>query len=582
VRVARHRTQPTKDHYVAINSSPVNQTRCHIRQVRWSFPALSCPYCDHLAPRTDHVLRVAIDIDLDLPVLLHVTVSRHRCPSCQRYFRAQPPFLRPDATYTNRVVQKAVQSVYRDGMAMRRVAERLARDFWVRPSEGSIRRWCREAPAIATYQTEYQPWVIHQFSGILCIDEAYQDDLALLLAVDPAQDGGGDRLVGYQLVTGAVRHGDIRTFLRHLKAIGVEPAEVVTDASALYPQILAEVWPTAAHQLCLFHETRRVTAAVQQVYRQVRATLPKPPHGRLGAGDPADMPLWRLALHGRPHKHIPAPDADNPVFQRYQARQDARVLAIAQVHALRHSGLSLRAVAKHAGLDRATVRKYIREPAPDLDQESAPLAGDGGAAPSLTVAPPPVPWTSWAQVRQVGEDVAACRFLLLRRPDHLTADEQGHLDRVLASPLGRDLHIARSFLEDWYGFWRDAQGQRRPHNDAQARYHAWQATAAYHTFPPLATVLTVMDESRFLKVSQFLRHPTWEATSNGAERAGRAFRHLQGPHFNLRSVTSIEQALAATTVLHLDTIKGSTVPPNRSTRGRPPQLQVIADQSVAA
>lgn len=183
---------------MAINPSPVNQTPCHIRQVRWSFPALPCPHCDHLAPRTDHVLRVAIDIDLDLPVLLHVTVSRHHCPSCQRYFRAQPPFLRPDATYTNRVVQKAVQSVYRDGMAMRRVAERLARDFWVRPSEGSIRRWCREATVVAAYQTEYQPWVIAQFSGILCIDGAYQDDLALLLAVDPAQDGGGDRLVGYQ------------------------------------------------------------------------------------------------------------------------------------------------------------------------------------------------------------------------------------------------------------------------------------------------------------------------------------------------------------------------------------------------
>lgn len=135
----------------------LNQTRCHIRQVRWSFPTLPCPHCAQHAPRTDHVLRVAIDIDLDLPVLLHVTVSRHHCPSCHRYFRAQPPFLRPDAIYTNRVVQKAVQCVYRDGMAMRRVAARLARDFWVRPSEGSIRRWCHDAQAVATYQTEYQP-----------------------------------------------------------------------------------------------------------------------------------------------------------------------------------------------------------------------------------------------------------------------------------------------------------------------------------------------------------------------------------------------------------------------------------------
>ena len=87
--------------------------------------------------------RTAIDIDLDEPVLLGVVVSVHHCRGCQRYFRAQPPFLRPDAIYTHRVVAKAVEAVYHDGLAFRRVAERLARDFWVRPSEAMIRRWCR-------------------------------------------------------------------------------------------------------------------------------------------------------------------------------------------------------------------------------------------------------------------------------------------------------------------------------------------------------------------------------------------------------------------------------------------------------
>jgi hypothetical protein len=88
---------------------------------------------------------VAIDSDLQHPVLLLITISVHFCSTCHQYFRAQPPFLRPDASYTNRVVQKAIQSVYRDGMAFRRAAERLARDFWVQPSEGSLRRWCRIA-----------------------------------------------------------------------------------------------------------------------------------------------------------------------------------------------------------------------------------------------------------------------------------------------------------------------------------------------------------------------------------------------------------------------------------------------------
>ena len=49
------------------------------------------------------------------------------------------------------------------------------------------------------FATDYQPWVVESFSGILCVDEVYQGKLALLLAVDPAAPDG-DRLVGYELV----------------------------------------------------------------------------------------------------------------------------------------------------------------------------------------------------------------------------------------------------------------------------------------------------------------------------------------------------------------------------------------------
>jgi len=49
--------------------------------------------------------RTALDIDLERPVLLLVTVSVHHCRPCRHYFRARPPFLRPDATYTTRVVE---------------------------------------------------------------------------------------------------------------------------------------------------------------------------------------------------------------------------------------------------------------------------------------------------------------------------------------------------------------------------------------------------------------------------------------------------------------------------------------------
>ncbi len=53
----------------------------------------------------------------------------------------------------------------------------------------------------------------------------------------------------------------------------------VTDGSQLYSAVLARVWPQAAHQLCLFHETPMVTRTVSKVINTVRKNLPQPPPG---------------------------------------------------------------------------------------------------------------------------------------------------------------------------------------------------------------------------------------------------------------------------------------------------------------
>jgi hypothetical protein len=99
--------------------------------------------------------------------------------------------------YTQRVVQKAVETVYHDGLAMRCVPL---------PGAGCLGKARREdgAPVVPRLRRrdrlrDYQPWAIANFSGILCVDEVYQGDLALLLAVDPAAPDG-DRLVGYTLL----------------------------------------------------------------------------------------------------------------------------------------------------------------------------------------------------------------------------------------------------------------------------------------------------------------------------------------------------------------------------------------------
>jgi transposase-like protein len=69
----------------------------------------------------------------------------------------------------------------------------------------------------------------------------------------------------------------VKAFLETLRVAGIQPDEVITDDWRLYPSALAEIWPTAVHQLCLFHATRRVVRAVNDVVKQIRRAIPVPP-----------------------------------------------------------------------------------------------------------------------------------------------------------------------------------------------------------------------------------------------------------------------------------------------------------------
>jgi transposase-like protein len=489
-----------------------------------------------------------------------------------------------------------------------------------------VRHWCHTHQATLSFDGDYQPWVVSEFSGILCVDEVYQDQMALLLAVDPAAPDG-DRLVGYQLVHGSVDTTVMDTFLTHLKDVGIQPEQVISDGSTLYPPVLAKVWPTAAHQLCLFHETRHVTKATMQVIQTARATLPTPPP-QPGRG-------WRGPLHEQP----PTANPRDPAYQQWQVRQTTRQAGIALVHDLTRQGWSQRAIVRHIGIARQTVRKWQKiKPAADVPADVAAiwnspkppskdamrlatlrsqheqikvLAGQGlsysaiarrvglhrvtvkkwllmdpptehsiesenkqplpdvaAGTPDMATeqgqetcaeqpghhlqanrndqspfaVPPPAPWTDWEQVKQVREALHKHRFLLLRRPTHLNAEEQAQVAAFLACPLPQ-IRLAHSFLLDWYDLWKDAQGGRRSVEEAKVHYDAWRSNPAYLAEPACRRVLNQMTDAQFGRLSPFLRNPRWETTNNGAERAGRAFRHNQGPHFSLRTPKSIGGAL---------------------------------------
>jgi hypothetical protein len=96
---------------------------------------------------------------------------------------------------------------------------------------------------------------------------------------------------------------------------------------------------------------------------------------------------------------------------------------------------------------------------------------------------------------------------------------------------------------DWYQLWTNDSNQRRALAEAKALYEAWRTNPAYQAVSQLQRAQERMTATKFDRLSQFLRHPDWEATNNGAERAGRAFRHRQASHFNLRKKESIESSI---------------------------------------
>jgi transposase len=499
--------------------------------------------------------RHSIDIDLDGSVFLLVTVSVHRCRRCNRHFRAQPPFLRKGCVYTERVREKAVLSVYEDGMAMRRVADRLARDFRVSPSEAMIRRWCQEYAEGLDFAGDYQSWVVEEFSGVLCVDEVYQGELALLLAVNPAVPNG-DRLVGYQLVHGEVDRKKIEDFLERLRRAGIEPDQVVTDGSALYPKALKEVWPRAAHQLCLFHESRLLTSEVYKAVAALRKKeVPQPP--------PVQPKRTLKGLAGK-----------NPSPRKLAFYKQA----IGRVFALKEQGNSIREIRRQTGHSRNTIKKWLSGGVPRVITETRlpdgmtpeeVLAEEDSAYTPSEIPPPPPPWSDWEQVRKVRKLLWECRYVMLRRPDHLTAEHRGNLRYLLDSPIGEHVGLMREFLEEWYALFHDERRERRSIQQAKERYERLRGDERYRALAPLARLQARLCEEHFEKISSFLRRPQWEATNNAAERGARGFRHLQAPHYNLRRTHSIDDAVKARAqLLGKQSAATRSPPPGRCARGR--------------
>lgn len=125
----------------------------------------------------------------------------------------------------------------------------------------------------------------------MAIDEVYDGPFCILSVVDNRRY---NRLACCVLKHDPT-HRDVRVFLadfkRRLDARGLFVRGITTDGSSLYPTVLQELWPKAAHQLCAFHVLKKINRAIlhalAQLRKQIQASIPKLKRGRPRAQDKA-------------------------------------------------------------------------------------------------------------------------------------------------------------------------------------------------------------------------------------------------------------------------------------------------------
>jgi hypothetical protein len=216
---------------------------------------------------------------------LEVTYAEYRARCrCRKYFRTWPLDVPAKADYDAAVRQAVLDRLLHDRLNVEQTRAAMRRDFLVTLSEGFVYdclRWQLARLDLAPHRQ----LVLGRFSGTLCVDELHLGAYTLLLATDPL----ADLPVGFALV-GANDRDHLRRFLGSLARWGLRPEVVVSDGSGLYPELLAEVWPQARHQLCVFHLLRDMLGKVLAGVRRLRRAQAR--RGRAG----------RKRRRGRPSK----------------------------------------------------------------------------------------------------------------------------------------------------------------------------------------------------------------------------------------------------------------------------------------
>jgi hypothetical protein len=236
-------------------------------------------------------------------VYLELTCGEYaaRCDCCTT-FRNSPEGVLPRALYDNKVRDLVLDRILKDGMSVERTLQSLRREFLLEISTGFVYDVLYDH-ARQLDMAEHRRKVLDRFSGTLCIDELHLGRFTLLLATDPLSD----LPVAFALVD-KNDQDHMRRFLSNLKNWGFLPQVVVTDGSNLYPSVLAQLWPDADHQLCVFHVIKDINKLILDAVRRMRSAMSrrgqagrKKKRGRKGAKSKGTATRRGLTLKEKAH-----------------------------------------------------------------------------------------------------------------------------------------------------------------------------------------------------------------------------------------------------------------------------------------
>src|SRR4051794_12525719 len=267
-------TQPGKK--VASVNKPARkpQPGDKVVPVRCQPQSYPCPTCGRHGHRRHRYDRFVRSLAYGQVIWLHVFYAEYtaRC-HCRKYYRSCPANVCPKADYDNLVREAVLNRILDDGLNVQRTLAAMKRDFLLELSSGFVYD-CLNWGLARLSHGDQRRQNAKQCSGIVGIDELHLGEYTLLLCTDPISD----RVIGYLLVK-VNDQPHLRRFLRLLQYWGLDPKVVITDGSTLYPAVLAQIWPQAKHQLCVFHVLQDVTNKVLDAVRRLRRRQARRGHG---------------------------------------------------------------------------------------------------------------------------------------------------------------------------------------------------------------------------------------------------------------------------------------------------------------